>query len=90
MAPFVLQAHMWQIQGMVTLYTVHSILVLRLYGLYGSKRLVYLLLTFLCVAFAAEVYVLVAYAPNSISIDVGMHVGRACMVTDTSKTGFVW
>ena len=76
--------------GIVTIYTVHIILVLRLYGLYGNKRLMYALSAFLCLSFVAEVYVVVTLAPNSTVVDLGPRIGRVCVPTVADELPFIW
>ena len=76
--------------GIISLYTTHSILVLRLNGLYRSKKVAYTLATLLGLAFAVEVYILLMFALNSYELDINFNIGRICVVSDTSKVAFVW
>ncbi|KAJ3552639.1 hypothetical protein NM688_g4045 [Phlebia brevispora] len=76
--------------GISIIYTVHAILILRLYGLYGSKILMYTLSTLLCLAFAAELYVAVTFSPTFISVDLGPVIGNACVTENTTKMSFIW
>ena len=75
---------------MLALYSLHSILILRLYGLYGSAKLAYFLLSLLCLACAAEIYVLLTDASNYIEVDVGFGIGNTCVLDGPVKLSFVW
>ncbi|KAJ3534775.1 hypothetical protein NM688_g7082 [Phlebia brevispora] len=77
-------------QGITVIYTIHAILILRLYGLYGSKKLMYALSTLLALAFGAELYVAVSFSPTFIAVDLGSPIGNVCVTENTSKMSFVW
>ena len=72
------------------MYTNHSILALRLYGLYRSKRLGYFLLALLCISVAAEVYILIVYAPDETAFNAGPTIGSVCVMTNGSKFLYLW
>ena len=71
-------------------FATQSAHALRLYGLYGSKKLGYFFSALLCLVLAAEVYVLIADAPNGIVIDIGASIGSICGLTNASRLLFIW
>ena len=75
---------------MITIYTVHSILILRLYGIYGSKKLVYILCALLGVSLAVEIYVIVKFAPKFLEVDLGPSIGHVCVTAQTRNMAFIW
>ncbi|KAJ3552635.1 hypothetical protein NM688_g4043 [Phlebia brevispora] len=72
------------------IYTVHAILILRLYGLYASKRLLYCLLTLFGFAFAAELYIAVRFTPTFLAVSLGPPIGSVCVTQDMTKLTFIW
>ena len=75
---------------MITLYTIHSVLALRLHCLYDNRRLDCFLVVLLISAVAAEVYTLVTFAPGSGSVNVGLNIGRICDTYEISEVSLVW
>ena len=77
--------------GLLSIYMTHGILILRLYALYGSKMLLYGLLTFMCFSFVATTYVIVRLTPDFTNIDLGPNVGHTCAPTNSAdKVSFIW
>ena len=74
----------------ITFYVVHTILILRLYGLYASKRLAYSLAVLLCLCLAAHAFIVSAYSPTFTVLDLGMGVGKVCVPQDIAKVAFIW
>ena len=77
-------------EGMITVYVNQSILALRLYGLYGSKKLGYFLLALLCLVFAAEMYIIISDLPESTVVNLGPDLGSDCVLYDTTRMAYMW
>ena len=76
--------------GVFTIFAVHVILVMRLYGLYGSKRVMYGLCSLLCSTTAVEIYVVSRLVPNLYAVTSVPSVGAICVSTVGSKFALIW
>ena len=75
--------------GCIVVYAVHAILVIRLYCIYRSKRLLYLISAFLFLASVAEVYMVVARGPTAVIIFMP-GVGDICVPLNIKELSVVW
>ena len=75
--------------GVYTIYTVHAILVLRLYGLYGNKRMVYGLLFLLFCSLAVEIYVAAKLLPH-FHVESIPSLGPVCVGEPGNKFALIW
>ena len=69
---------------------LHAILILRLYGLYGSKKLAYALSILLAATIAAEVYIVVQYAPTFVQVGLGKEIGNVCVPSVPHNMVMIW
>lgn len=69
---------------------LHAILILRLYGLYGSRKLAYALSVLLAATIAAEVYIVVQYAPTFVETGLGKEIGNVCVPSYSHKLTLIW
>ena len=76
--------------GVCTTFTIHTILVFRLYGLYGSKKLAYGLTAVLFLAVGGEIYTSVAFSPNFEDIGLGPTIGYVCYPIDARQASWIW
>lgn len=65
-------------------------MIIRLYGMYGSKSLAWALWVLLTFCFSAELYIAITFIPNDSEIDLGSTIGHVCVPQDTSKMDLVW
>ena len=77
-------------KGISVISVVHAILILRLYGLYGTKKLVYALSILLALTIAAEFYVAVKFAPNLVGLNLGKEIGEVCTPNFSHKVTLIW
>ena len=76
--------------GICIIFSLHTILILRLYGLYGCKKLMYALLLLLGSTTAAELYIALSYAPHSTTLSLGLGVGGICQPDFLPKLTLIW
>ena len=69
---------------------MHAILILRLYGLYGSKKMLYMLVLLLSLALGAEIYIAVMFSPDFAEIGLGPGIGNVCVTESTIRMSYVW
>lgn len=66
--------------GISVISMLHAILILRLYALFGSKKLAYGLSLLLFATIIAEVYIVIKYAPSFGEASLGQGLGNTCVV----------
>ena len=76
--------------GIFSFYTIHAIFILRLYGLYGSKRMVYSLSSLLVLTLLAEIYVAVQLLPHFSAVATDPSIGSVCVSGTGHQFAFVW
>ena len=76
--------------GICTIYTIHAILILRLYGLYGSMRLVYGLCCLVVLTLAAEIYIAVVLVPPFTAMQTVPSIGVMCIPGPGNAFALIW
>ena len=73
----------------IVVFAVHAILVIRLYGIYGSKRFLCMISTLHFLASAAELYMVIARGPTYVAIDLP-GLGDICVPLNIKELSVVW
>ena len=73
----------------MTMYTLHIILVLRVYALYGSKILVCAFACVMLLALGIDIYIVVVLEPPSQTVFVP-GVGVQCLPGGGTAFGLIW
>ena len=76
-------------QGILTIYALHIILLLRLYGLYGGKRLVYGLSCLMLCAFGADICIVAMREPLYTTVSIP-HIGVLCVPKSGDAFRVIW
>ena len=70
---------------------MHIILILRLYGLYGSRRLAFILGCLMILALGVDLYIVIKLEPTFSAMDTGVpSVGVFCVPGPRNTFAFVW
>lgn len=75
--------------GIFTVYMVHAILILRFYGLYGSKRLAYSLLALLLISLGGEIYIADKLLPHFHAASIPV-LGSICVGDPGNEFAMIW
>ena len=76
--------------AVLTIYAVHAILVLRLYGLYSKKRFVYGLSLLLIVTLSVDIYIAVTMLPRFDTVLTIPGIETVCAGDTSTHFAFIW
>lgn len=76
--------------GVTTAYTVQAILIIRIHGMYGSRKLAYALWSLLVICFGVELYLAIKYVPGLVELDLGPVIGNFCVAVNLPNVDLIW